>query len=304
MKRYLIPILLAILVLTSGLAVGCSQSQEPSATITGDKASWTEKQAVDYLYEYLVKQAGQLQGAQGEKIIIGWGFRNAVFAANREALDENDLDKLGDLVDMQFSELLPSLRTPTWIGALKKLARYQGDGLWSVSIEDWEWELNERTGEVTAQNEEAAKFLEEISHDTYHSSMYGYHIDYPAGWTVTEVGDEGQILIVAPEPQVDIAVDKPRKLEPGESLGDYASGFAAFLSTIYQDFELISLVQLESGDYQMDFEWIVGGTEIYTRTYFVLYKGLVYMISSSAPKPTYDSYLREFDYAYNSFGFN
>ena len=73
---------------------------------------------------------------------------------------------------------------------------------------------------------------------------------------------------------------------------------------LYQDFELISLVQLESGDYQMDFEWIVGGTEIHTRTYFVLYKGLVYMISGSAPKSTYDSYLHEFDYAYNSFGFN
>jgi hypothetical protein len=134
--------------------------------------------------------------------------------------------------------------------------------------------------------------------------MYGYHIDYPAVWTLTQVGDEGQVLIVAPEPQVDRLVDKPRKLEPGQSLGDCASGFAAFLSMIYQDFELISLVQLESGDYQMDLEWIVGGTEIHTRTYFILHEGSVYIISGSAPKSTYESYLDEFDYAYNSFRFD
>lgn len=296
MKRYLIPILI-ILVLSLGLVMGCGTSPAEDKLLD-------EEQVIQMTYDYLTAKAGQLQGAQGEKIIIGWAFRNAVFAANKEALDENNLDKLGDLVDMQFSKLLPSLRTPAWTGALEKLARYQGDGLWSVSIEDWEWELNERTGEVTAQNEEATKLLEEISHCIYHSNMYGYRIDYPAGWTVTEVGDEGQILIVAHEPQVDIAVDKPRRLEPGESLGDYASGFAAFLSMIYQDFELISLVQLEGGDYQMDFEWILGGTEIHTRTNFILQEGSVYMITGSAPKSTYESYLDEFDYAYNSFRFD
>ena len=308
MKRYLIPILI-ILMLVSGLTVGCSQSQESGATVTGDKASWTEKQVIEHLYEYLMNKAGQLQDAhtQAKKIIVDWGFYDAITEANREALDE-DFPDIGEYIEMQFEEPLGITQQPSriaiWTSALRRLAQYDGDGWWSVFIGDQEWQVNERTREVVAQNEEAAKLLEEISHDTYHSSMYGYHIDYPAVWIVTEVGIEGNVLIVAPEPQVDILVDKPRKLEPGQSLGEYASGFAAFLSTLDQDFELISLVKLESGDYQMDFEWIVGGTEIHTRTYFVLYKSLVYMISGSAPKSTYDSYLREFDYAYNSFGFN
>lgn len=295
-------ILVGVLAATLGVAVSCSQSREPSTTITEDKASWTEKQAVGYLYEHLVNKAEQLQAAQAEKIIIGWGFRNAVFEANREVLDEDELDKLGELVYMQFGE--SSLEIPTWTSALEKLAEYNGNGWWSIFIEDREWEVNERTGEVIAQNEAAVKLLEEISHETYHNSVYNYHIDYPAGWTVTQIGDEGKVLIICPEPQVDIAIDRPRKLQPGQSLGECASGFAAFLSTLDQDFELISLVKLENGDYQMEYEWIVGGTKIQSRTYFVLHNGWFYMISGSAPKSIYESYLREFDYAYNSFGFD
>lgn len=297
MKRYLIPILI-VLVLASGLWVSC-----------GEKGALSEKQVIQMTYDYLITKAKQLQGAQAqaEKIIIGWGFRNAVFEANREALDEDDLDKLGELVYMQFSEPLPGeiepLRTATWTGALKKLAKYQGDGLWSVSIGDWQWQVNERTGEVEACSEEAKKLLLDIAHETYRNSIYNYHIDYPAGWTVTQIGDEGKILIICPEPQIDILIDKPRKLQPGESLGECASGFASFLSTVDQDFELISLVKLENGDYRMDFEWIVGGTKIHSRTYFVLHNAWVYMISGSAPRSVYESYLVEFDYAYNSFGF-
>ncbi|MBE0415504.1 MAG: hypothetical protein IBX36_03075 [Dehalococcoidia bacterium] len=293
MKRYFILILVLILVLTSGLTISCRQSK--------DKPSWTEKQTIDYLYGYLVNKAGQLQDAdtRAKKIIIGWGFRNAVFEANREALGEDD--KLGELVYMQFGEL--PLEIPTWVSALKRLAKYNGDGLWSVCIGNWKWQVNERTGEVAAQNEEAVKLLEDITHRTYRNSIYNYHIDYPVGWTVTQIGDEGKILIICPEPQIDILIDKPRKLQPGQSLGECASGFASFLSTVDQDFELISLVKLENGDYRMDFEWIVGGTKIHSRTYFVLHNAWVYMISGSAPRSVYESYLVEFDYAYDSFGF-
>jgi len=44
-----------------------------------DKASWTEKQVIDYLYEYLIDKARQLQGAaQAKDIIIGAAFRKAM----------------------------------------------------------------------------------------------------------------------------------------------------------------------------------------------------------------------------------
>ncbi len=300
MKKYLIPILLAGLVVASSLTIGCSQSQEPSTT-TEDKASWTEKQVIDYLYEYLVNKTEQLQEAraQAEKIIIGWGFQHAVLEAFKEVLDEGEL---GELVYMQFGD--SSLEIPTWVGALKKLAKYNGDGLWSVSISDWEWQVNERTGEVKAQNNEAAKLLGEITHETYRSTIYGYYLEYPVGWTVTQVDGGSSVLIVSPEPQLDMLINQPYKLQTGQSLGEVASGFASFLSTTTADFQLIDLVQLWNGDYRMDYEWMVGGTRIYSRAYFVLHNSGVYIvIIGSAPKSMHQSYLTEFDYAYNSFRF-
>lgn len=291
MKRYLIPILLAILVLTSGLAVGCGQSQEPS---------WTEKQAVDYLYEYLINKAEQLSedASEAQKLIIGWGFQGAVLEAYRETIQ--DLSPSSNLEQVFVNY---GLDMPVYVDSFKRLASYSGDGWWAIVIGEQEWQVNERTGEVEACSEEAKKLLLDIAHQTYRNSIYNYHIDYPAGWTVIQIGDEGKILIICPEPQIDILIDKPRKLQPGQSLGQCASGFASFLSTVDQDFELISLVKLENGDYRMDFEWIVGGTKIHSRTYFVLHNGWVYMISGSAPRSVYKSYLVEFDYAYNSFGF-
>lgn len=310
-SRYLVPILVAaVVVLTSVALEGCSQSQEPSATLAEDSARWTEKQVIEHLYGYLMDKAGQLQSAraEGEKVIIDWGFTNAIMKARREALEEDDLSDLGQWVEMEFNEPLGTLqkpsRPPIWTGALKRLATYNGNGSWSVSTNDWEWLVDERTGEVIAENEEAAELLEEITHETYHHGIYNYHIDYPASWTVTQIGDEAKVLIICPEPQVDIAIDRPRKLQTGQSLGECASGFAAFLSTLDQDFELVSLVKLADGNYQMEFEWIVGGTTIHSRTYFVLHNSWVYIIAGSAPKSTHKSYLGEFDYAYNSFGFD
>lgn len=308
MKQYLIPIL-AILVLTSGLAVSCGQSREP-IPLDKDKPSWTEKQVIDYLYEHLVSKAGQQpeMTVKAKVIIIGWRFRNALLQANKETLEEDDIDEWGELVERESKELISPpaemLAYPgIFTGALRRLAQYDENGWWSVSIAG-EWRINEKTGEVIAWNEEATKLLEDISHNTFHNNTYKYHIDYPTDWTIKQIGDEGKILIMARERQVDIAIDEPRKLEREQSLGQVASGFTAFLSTVYQDLKLISLVRLENGDYQAEYEWMVGGTEIYSRTYFVLHNSWFYMISCSAPKSTYESYLDEFEYAYNSFGFD
>lgn len=170
-----------------------------------------------------------------------------------------------------------------------------------MGYSDSEWRVNERTREVVAWNEGATKLLEEIKHKRYRNNIHKYHIDYPAGWTLQQIGDEGKVLIMAPEPQIDIAIDEPRKLEPGQSLDECASGFTAFLSTVYQDFELVSLVKLAGGDYRMEYEWMLRGNEIYSRTYFVLHNEWFFMIIGSAPKSIYESYLNEFDYTYNSF---
>lgn len=124
MKRYLMLILVSILALASLLLSSC-----------GEKGALTENQVIQMTYDYLVTKAEHLQGAQAqaEKIIIGWAFQNAVLAADDELLDEGDLDKLGELVDMQFDEPSPMqpepLTTLAWTGALKKIAKYQGDGL-------------------------------------------------------------------------------------------------------------------------------------------------------------------------------
>jgi len=302
MKQHLMSVLLSLM-LASGLIVGCGQSQKHSTNVVEDKASWTEKQVIDYLYDYLIEKTEQEPNLCGEAniIIMTWKFRDAILGANNEALEEDTPDRLGNLIEPESS--IESIWSRVFNGALRRLAHYDGDGWWSILIAG-EWRLSERTEEVVAWNEEALELLEDITHCTYRSSMYGYHIDYPAVWTLTQIGNEGKVLIVAPESQVDILVDKHRRLEAGQSLGECASGFATFLSMVYQNFELTSLIKLENGDYQMNYEWVLGGNKICSRTHFMLHNGWVYMISGSAPKSTYESYLAEFDYAYNSFGFD
>ena len=71
------------------------------------------------------------------------------------------------------------------------LAQDEGDGLWVVSIGEWELEFNERTNEVKARNNEAAKLLEETTLRTYHNTKYGYSVNYPPEWNVLDIIKEG-----------------------------------------------------------------------------------------------------------------
>ena len=65
--------------------MACSQSREPSTTITEDKVSWTEKQAVGYLYEYLVNKAEQLQAAQvGRDASVSFVLRGQLNLTERQ----------------------------------------------------------------------------------------------------------------------------------------------------------------------------------------------------------------------------
>jgi len=275
----------------------------------------SEQQVVQMTYDYLATKANKpplrtelswgTAGLQTPAVLAsGWksDFQLAILS-----ISDLDGDEVGELVHMQF--WLGS--SSGWTGALKKIAKYQGNGLWFVSINDWEWQVNERTGEVLARNEETADLFVELSHRMYSTltplcyeeyfQHFCYSISYPAGWTVTEMGNEGRLAITCPEPQVDIGINEPFKLQPGQTLGESASGYVAFLTALYEDFQLLSLVNLENGDYQMDYEWIVGGTDIHSRTYLMLDNGWLYVITCSAPKSVYDTYLKEFDYSYNSY---
>ncbi len=78
--------------------------------------------------------------------------------------------------------------------AIEKIAKYDGNRWWSVSIGDYEWYVDERTRKVLAQNEEAASLLEELTLKTYYNSSYGYYFDYPPLWTIN-AEDENNVLI-------------------------------------------------------------------------------------------------------------
>lgn len=63
--------------------------------------------------------------------------------------------------------------------------------MWIVSIGDWEWQLDEKTAEISALNDKATKLLEKITLRTYHNTKYGYSLKYPPEWDVLDVLKEG-----------------------------------------------------------------------------------------------------------------
>jgi len=283
MKRYLMLILVSILVLASLLLSSC-----------GEKGTLTEKQVIQMAYNYLITKAEQLQGvyAEAEKITIGWGFRNAILEANRKALEGDDL---GEWVEMQFSE--PSvrqpepLRTPTWRGALKKIARYQGNGLWSVSIGDWEWEVNERTREVTAQNAPAEMLLEEITLKTYHNSRYGYYLDYPPSWAMYEE-DKSKVWIFSVRPKsreafIFIHVIEEGELDAFKGLQGYIVAKLSLLQSQCHEFELIEKT-ITRIDYTYRLQKDSPRHE--AKRYFMQHGSNVYEILSSAELTVFTSH--------------
>lgn len=277
----------------------------------------SEQEVICVVYDYLVAKAEQLpapcslEGWRGpcwwEVGVIQAAFVLAVTSATAEVVEEGDW---GESVDVTFglSELVLTepfsspFTVPTFSKALKKLAKYEGNGVWSVCIYG-KWRVDERTSEVTPQNEQAEALLQEISLATYHHRTYGYCISYPPSWAVSELGD-GYVGIVCPEPQTDVLIGRPNRLLTGQTLEQYCSGFASFLAERKQGFELIGLEVLEDGDYRMDFKWEVGGTRIWSIVYFVVEDGWAYTISASAPAAELAWYDHTFSYVYESFCFS
>jgi len=158
-----------------------------------------EKQVIEITHDYLISKAEQLQGFESwlGKIRIGAAFKEGLYKANMEAIDK-DFSDLGEPVNMQFGVPLQGesepLKTPTWTSALEKIAKYDGNRWWSVSIHNWEWYVDEKTRKVVAQNEDAANLLEELTLKTYYNGSYGYYFDYPPSWTIN-AEDEHNVLI-------------------------------------------------------------------------------------------------------------
>lgn len=183
MKRYIISGLVVVLIVSLLLVFG-NRGQEDIP----------EKCIIEATHNYLVNRAEQLQGNHAflKKHEISWAFTSAVMNANREALYSDD--GLGKSVEVYLDSGDTSLEAtneiPTWSNALEMLAQNRGNGLWLVSIGDWELEFNEGTTEVKAGNNEAAKLLEEITLRTYHNTKYGYSVDYPPELNVLDVIQE------------------------------------------------------------------------------------------------------------------
>lgn len=155
-----------------------------------------EKQAIETAYDYLISKAEQLQGITAwlKRNSISWGFESAVL----DVVSEFKTDELGDLVNMQFGESIQGepepLKLSVFTSALEKIAKYDGNRWWAVSIGNYEWYVDERTSKVSAQNQEAANLLEELTLKTYYNGSYGYYFDYPPSWTIN-AEDENNVLI-------------------------------------------------------------------------------------------------------------
>ncbi|NQT31610.1 MAG: hypothetical protein HQ588_04675 [Deltaproteobacteria bacterium] len=281
MKRYLILILL-ILVLASLLISSCREH-----------GALTEKQVIQMTYDYLIAKAEQLQGvyAEGEKIIIGWGFRNAVLEANEKAIEKDDL---GELVEMELDEPVlgqpQPLKTVVWTGALMRLAKYSGDGLWSVTVSEWEWRVNERTGEVTAQNEEAVKLLEEITLKTYCNNEYSYCFDYPPSWVVINQSISG-VLICSPDSKSNVLTEIND--QHYTDLNEYVLAKVSWLKDFFHEVEINESTDIHDKGYtvkRIEYTCLAGGQRWDNRHYFVLYEGKVYEIVSSAVPTAFEEY--------------
>jgi len=183
MKRYIISGLVVVLIVSLLLAFG-NRGQEDIP----------EKCIIEATHNYLVNRAEQLQGNHAflKKREISWAFKSAVMNANREAVYSDD--GLGKSVEIYLDSgdiwLEAMNEIPSWSNALEMLAQNRGNGLWVVSIGDWELEFNERTTEVKAGNNEAVKLLEEITLRTYHNTKYGYSVNYPPELNVLDVIQE------------------------------------------------------------------------------------------------------------------
>ena len=77
----------------------------------------------------------------------------ALFDAMKETIRDSTTWPPSEKVSLEF------FYSPVYVGSTKRLAGYTDGSRWIVTIGDSEWLVNERTGEVKAENEAAALLL-------------------------------------------------------------------------------------------------------------------------------------------------
>lgn len=166
MKRYLIPILI-VLVLASVSCIGCAQTHKPIPALKEDNPSWNEAQVIDHLYAYLTSKAEQVGGFETElgKMRISAKFQQVVVDALLETIRDSTKWPPSEQVYLECYSI------PVYVDTTKRLAGYNGSSWWMVTIEG-QWLVNERTGEVKAENEAAKQLLRDITHNSEPSLIF------------------------------------------------------------------------------------------------------------------------------------
>lgn len=296
-KRCLILTLTAILVISSLLLFACGE-KEPTLSDNPVKGpTLSEKQVIDMTWAYLSSQPGQVTPEVPASYFTCARFEAAVMDAQIDFVKEYEGGKLGESFSMQFCG--SSIPLTVNIAALKKLAKYDGDGLWSVYI-CGQWQVNEITGEVTPQDEEAIKELEYLNLTTYANKIYGYYIKYPASWSVYESGDTVEISLI-PEAIIDVSVLTGGQL-PASDFKLFFDNATAGLRNDVRDFQLISKSRLSDiGDDAWEIVYTgrtADGSAFIIKFRLILYKDRLYGITALA---TGSEFPTELESAINSF---
>jgi hypothetical protein len=202
-KRYLIPIL-AILVLASGLLLGCSQSEKPSSTTSKGGASLSKQEIRDYVSEWVESKA--LNKTMGEALrwssALYWETTEYEYIGNHE-----------------WVVTIPYPRESEDILAGSK------------------WAVNEVTREVRPLNDWAILTLFVMTHEIYKNPSFGYSLVYPCGWQV-KTQDKNAVIIMQPnnEAFIRVSVREVKSL----SIKDEALFAAAVSKSIAYEFVLVA----------------------------------------------------------------
>jgi hypothetical protein len=132
-------------------------------TSCGPKVS-QEKQVLDMVYSNLIAKTEELQETSriANRTVISWHFITAINEANRESLVNGDI---GDSIKVNYDfdiALKTEVDISTWTGALKKLATQKSNGIWKITISDWEFEFDEATNILEAKNIAAVELFQEL----------------------------------------------------------------------------------------------------------------------------------------------
>jgi hypothetical protein len=184
-SRYLIILLITIFLISSATMLSCGNGEPREKYIY----------IIESTYDCLRHKAEQLQGiyASMKVLSISWDFTNAVSKASMDYLKK--YNKWGESIEISFPSPIQSYKIPASLEGLKSIVKPTGDGLWEISIDEIKWQYNENTDEVTANNTEAIKLMEEITLKTYTNTKYNYSFNYPPSWNVLFEPLEGSVTI-------------------------------------------------------------------------------------------------------------